>query len=59
MSHCFAGLPSPKPPNLVGKANTSLSVSLGASLPVMVGIKTVRMMSSRGLKEAAHVWHNT
>ena len=55
MSHCFAGLPSPKPPNLVGKANTSLSVSLGASLPVMVGIKTVRMEVERG----AHVWHNT
>ena len=37
MSHCFVGLPSPKPPNLVGKANTSRSMSLGASLPVIVG----------------------
>ena len=59
MSHCFAGLPSPKPPNLVGKANTSLSVSLGASLPVMEGDKNSSYDVLQRLKEAAHVWHNT
>ncbi len=49
-SHCLAGLQSSRPPNLVGSSNISLSVSLGAGLPVMIGIKTVRMMLSNGSK---------
>ena len=47
-SHCFAGLSRPKPPDLAGRAKTSLSVSLGGGLPVMAGMKSVRRMFSRG-----------
>ena len=46
-SHCFAGLLRPRPPNLVGRAKISLSVSLGGGLPVMVGMNTVRRMFFR------------
>ncbi len=50
LENCKSGLQSPRPPNLVGSSNISLSVSLGACLPVMIGIKTVRMMLSNGSK---------
>ncbi len=46
--YCFAVLLRPRPPNLVGRAKISLSVSLGGGLPVMVGMNTVRRMFSSG-----------
>lgn len=49
-SHCFVGMRRPRPPSLAGNANMSLSVSLGGGLPVTVGMKTVRMMFSKGLR---------
>ncbi len=47
-SHCPSRLHKPKPPNRADKANMFLSVSLDGGLPVTVGMKTVRMMFSRG-----------
>ena len=44
-----AGLAMPIPPSRQGNANSLLSSSFGGALPVRVGMKEHRMVSSRGL----------
>ena len=44
------GFGIPNPPSLHGRARRSCSASVMAFLPVMVGMKLFRIISSRGVK---------
>ena len=59
MSHCFAGLPSPKPPKSCGQGKNIPIHVIGGQSSSYGRDKYSSYDVLQRLKEAAHVWHNT